>query len=487
MEWTLVDGDYVASNEENVFRLQFTKETINPKENWKLPITFVSYKLQARKIKNIDFRNLGYSFYWGDPEIEDQDSVDSIRWEDDDKIIERAEEILVALRLVERGELKKRELDVDPVPPMLPYIASRMIIKQLKRKQLIADLDENQSSIIEDMIMRVFKVYRSYDSSDFMNGQGKIDPIRVHEFELHIKMCMSEPTKYFAGGWKEIFDGQRDCHDEEWLNNSLEEEKQEELEAMEVQDGEDHDWIDEGSYSIPYRLQQPNNRVPVSGNVYLVRSPDLNLYGFRISKGDIHPEVHAQLSFYNQKYPLEVIHFFGSDDVNRVIILLRGSFADKKVRVDHSKWAEIFQYELFQYNWYELDKNDISKITDGTISDLMKSKLQAIEEKNGFLTPGGYVMLFRDKDNSYHLRTTKKANHQNLIWRGNHESIEPVLAFLTKHVENLKDYFHKEFSDNRDFSSNKEKYLFDEYEIKQRIQSLPQNEDLQIVEVITSF
>jgi hypothetical protein len=486
MKWTLVDGDYVAFTTEDVFRLRFDKEIVKPKENWKNPITIVSYKLQARKIKNIDFRNLGYSFYWGDPDIEDQDSVDSIRWDDDDKIIERAEEILVALRLVDEEELNTRERDADQVPSSIPYIASRMIIKQLKRKQLLADLDETQASTIEDMIMRVVQIFRSYDFSDFINDKGKIDPIRVHEFELHIKMCMTEPSMYFVGGWKEIFDAQRDLHDEEWLKDSLEDEKQEdEHEVMGMQDGE-HYWTQEESYSDddsnPYASKQTKERVAVSGHVYLVRSHDLNLYGFRISKSDIHPDLHAQLNFYDQKYPLEVIHYFESDDVNRVIILVRNNFADKKVRVDYKKWGE-----LFQYNWYELDNGDISKITDGTISDLMKRKLQAVEEKNGFLTPGGYVMLFRDKDNAYHLRTTTKANHRNLIWRGSHESIEPVIGFQTKDVENLREYFHNEFSDKRDFSSNREKYIFDEHDITKRIQSLPQNEDLQIVEVITSF
>lgn len=48
--------------------------------------------------------NSGYSFYWGHPQIEDQDSVDSAKWEVDEKIIERTEEILLEPHLVEQSE-----------------------------------------------------------------------------------------------------------------------------------------------------------------------------------------------------------------------------------------------------------------------------------------------------------------------------------------------------------------------------------------------
>ncbi|MFC5402395.1 hypothetical protein [Cohnella soli] len=236
-----------------------------------------------------------------------------------------------------------------------------------------------------------------------------------------------------------------------------------------------------------HNTEKPKERVPVSGYIYIVKSTDLNLYGFRKSTSDIDPNLHAQLNFSNQKYPLETISYFKSNDTNKMFRVVKKKFDSKKVDnynagITFEKWDF-----LSQSNWYDLSVDDISEITNGNFSEVMQEELTQSEmKKNEFLSPGGYLVLFRDEFNAYHLRSTAKANPQNLIWRGSHEYTKPVIGFLTKDLEKLRGYFHNTFRDKRDFSGNgnKEKYLFNEEEIEQRIRPMALNETLQIVEVI---
>jgi hypothetical protein len=325
-------------------------------------------------------------------------------------------------------------------------------------------------------IEEVYKSARNKHNSTPKGLKNLIDSGYVSESPMGIlnitNLLYKETKKY------------RDSYDTA-VRNIIESQSYRETEAMEVEGGGPYR-IEKDSFAHnPYLYSSRQNneskeRAPVTGHVYLVKSPDMNLYGFRTSKGFIIPELHA-LRFDQQK--LEVISYFETDDINRMITFVRKNFEDKKVRVDYRKWDN-----LAQYNWYDLVKEDVLKITDGTFSELMKNKLIQNEKmKNDFLTPGGYVMLFRDEYNAYHLRTTTKANPQNLIWRGSNERITPVIGFLTKDVENLRTHFHEEFKNEKELNGNKEKYLFDEEDVIQRIQSLAMNEKLQINEVITSF
>ena len=98
-------------------------------------------------------------------------------------------------------------------------------------------------------------------------------------------------------------------------------------------------------------------------------------------------------------------------------------------------------------------------------------------------------MLFRDKNGAYLLRTTSKRSYQNLISRVHSvDSAKLVIGFLTNDIKRLLNYFHSNFKSYRDSSQHglRERYLFDELDITQSIQTLSSNEQLQIVEVVTA-
>ncbi|MFX3643399.1 MAG: hypothetical protein ACE3L7_32905 [Candidatus Pristimantibacillus sp.] len=473
LEWYTADRDYVATYKDTVFRIHRDYKTL--KKHSKTQEYFV-YKLQQRKEKNNEYRDMGYEFYL--PPLHDYAdlgrnySVEGKYWKDAHEIIDKSEEILLNNFFIE-DEIEEREKEV--IPPRIPSIAARMIVKQLKLNQLVDSLDEYEVRNIEDMLMRVIQVYRSYNFSDFINEEGKLDPIRLYEFELHLKMCMSEPTMYFIGGWPEFFDGQRQLHDEKWLLDLLEDEREVD-ESDEITESKDQEY----PMFRTYNYEPPKARIPVSGYIYLVKIDKYNVYGFRKTTGDT---VRDTLSANNgQKHQPEIVSYFKSDDVNRMFRFVKKQYEDKLV--------EVKEDGFFGSNLYDLDQDEILTITSTSFPEIIHEKLNLWDkEKDVSLKPGGYLMLFQDKNGAYLLRTTSQRSYQNLISRAHWvDSAKFVIGFLSNDIKKFLDYFHSNFKSYRDSSQHglKERYLFDELDITQKIQTLSSNEQLQIVEVVTA-
>ncbi|CAM3207418.1 hypothetical protein HP548_02490 [Paenibacillus taichungensis] len=472
LEWYSAGQDYVAKSKDTVFRLHREYKTL---KKYSKTLEYAFYKLQQRKSSNNEYRDMGYEFYlpvqFDYADLVSKYSIDGKYWDDANEMIDKTEEILLCNFFIE-DDIEEQKSIVE-VPTSIPPIASRMIVKQLKRKELIFDLDEYEIRSIEDMIMRAIQIYRSYDFSEIVNEDGHLDPIHLREFELHLKMCMSEPTMYFVGGWREIFNGQRHLHDDEWLSDSLEEESEEE------------DVLDTSSDYQEYQTTRVNNhkpktRIPVSGYIYLVRISKYNLYGFRTTKGDsVRDTLFTQ---YGQMHQLEIVSHFKSDDVNRMFRFVKKQFEHKLVTVKEDGLSGL--------SWFNLDQDDILTITSLDFQEDIHIKLNQLDkEQDTCLKPGGYLMLFRDKNGSYLLRTTTKRNYQNLINRARVlDFAELTIGFLTKDIKRLLDYFDSNFKSYRDPSQHglSKRYFFDELDITERLQILSLHEQLQIVEVVTA-
>ncbi|WP_336775308.1 hypothetical protein [Paenibacillus sp. MMO-58] len=105
LEWLIADRDYVAKYKDIIFRIHRDYKFHKPRE-------FVVYKLQHRKEKNIDYKDLGYEFYmashndWENPRNVLRYSVDGEFWTEVEELIEKVEEILINNFLIEENDHK---------------------------------------------------------------------------------------------------------------------------------------------------------------------------------------------------------------------------------------------------------------------------------------------------------------------------------------------------------------------------------------------
>ncbi|MGV2886197.1 hypothetical protein [Paenibacillus taichungensis] len=215
LNWYSADRDYVARYQDTVFRIHRDYKT-HRKHGYE-PMEYVVYKLQLRKEKNIDFRDLGYEFYMQDlhdyQEFGKRYSVGGKFWTEKDDIIEKAEAILLNNYFIE-GE----EEDEQPkrLPSDIQHLAGSVLLTHLREQGYIRDdPDPNFLGYIESTIIRALNFYRIYDFSDITDEAGKINEIRKLEFIQEYLMFTSYPDNYSV--WKENWDKQKPKHDEKWL------------------------------------------------------------------------------------------------------------------------------------------------------------------------------------------------------------------------------------------------------------------------------
>ncbi|KJD43610.1 ankyrin repeat domain-containing protein [Paenibacillus terrae] len=221
MRWVQIDRDYFASNEENVIRLQRQLESIKSGYEWEPKTERVYYSLQIRKIKNTDFRELGYFFYIGDQEERNKKSVDEVYWEDAIEVLSRCEQILYALKYISTSDLivsvKNDEEETVEIPDEIPSAAARSVLRALREKGLILYLNEEQEYEIEEIFSTALAYYRGDDLHELLDEHDEVDPIRLKEMELRLEKIILEPEEFEQ--WANNFLLNGDMHDYKWLEN----------------------------------------------------------------------------------------------------------------------------------------------------------------------------------------------------------------------------------------------------------------------------
>ncbi|MCA1066052.1 TnsA endonuclease N-terminal domain-containing protein (plasmid) [Rossellomorea sp. AcN35-11] len=231
LNWTRVDDkDLSASFEDFIFRLR--ADTKKVKNRWGENVPVPIKKVQVRKRQNTDFRDLGYEFLIKEVDFIDEEQrqfVDGVVWEDTVSIVERSEDILSGLEYIDKDNLDYDEADIPSSPIEILRAASQGIIKALQDRSYIKGPENKEA--LEDMFVRMLSFWEnSHDISQYLNenGESLVTPIQEKEIEIEIKTLMVEPDMYCSGGWKEVWDYQKALHDEEWLEETLEEEREEE-------------------------------------------------------------------------------------------------------------------------------------------------------------------------------------------------------------------------------------------------------------------
>lgn len=188
LHWDKISFDYVVTVDDSTYRVRRETEYIKPRYRSDDPIEVQYYTLQARKTKNIEYRNLGYDFYVGNPEIEDSDSVDNHQWNNMGKILERSEEILIAQKYINEPEEIAGDDDQDNdiyIPVEVYNVAKKAIIKSLKKKGIIPqELDDVKQHALDNILLRVLQHFRRHPFEILFDDSGKLDIIRLKEYEI---------------------------------------------------------------------------------------------------------------------------------------------------------------------------------------------------------------------------------------------------------------------------------------------------------------
>lgn len=222
LDWYMAGPDAAANYENLNFRVH--KTTIEKKyRNYQDKGTFGVYQIQVREKGKIHFKDLGYTFFTQDFPISAgyearKYSIDEELWDSITDIVDRVEEILVSLDFIP----SKKELPVEAKNLQLLQGASRAFIAALKKHDYLRnDIDDIHTPFLEDMFLRGIQHYITFDKEHLFDSDENISPIRQAEFEIDLTYAMAEPTMYFVSGWPEGFWEQHFLHDEEWLQEYL--------------------------------------------------------------------------------------------------------------------------------------------------------------------------------------------------------------------------------------------------------------------------
>jgi hypothetical protein len=236
LTWYSADRDYVAKYQDTVFRIHRDYKT--HRKQGHEPIEYVVYKLQLRKEKNIDFRDLGYEFYiYNMRDLQDfgkRYSVGGKFWTGNDGIIEKAEEILLNNYFIEVEDEDERP---KRLPSDIQHLAGSVLLTHLREQGYIRDdPDSNFLRHLENNLMRALNFYRIYDFREITDDDGKINEVRRLEFIQEYLMFTSYPDNYSV--WKQNWDKQKPKHDEKWVQEWYAVAESEEENEEENGDGE---------------------------------------------------------------------------------------------------------------------------------------------------------------------------------------------------------------------------------------------------------
>jgi hypothetical protein len=222
LDWYRVDDkDIAASYEEFVFRLRKEGEIIKLKHHDNETVTMM--KLQVRKKQNVDFKDLGYKFLIKDGYYVNRNNyVDGIIWTDINDIASRAEEILIGLDFIDSDTINQHV----PSTPEVLRAAAKGFIRALYEKQYLRNLVDYQESELENILVRTLSFWENKEPIELEEDEIR-QKIRLKEFEIEFKTLMIEPQIYYVGNWRELFYTQSYLHNEDWLNEELEEELEE--------------------------------------------------------------------------------------------------------------------------------------------------------------------------------------------------------------------------------------------------------------------
>ncbi|MCK2000489.1 hypothetical protein MZM54_03660 [[Brevibacterium] frigoritolerans] len=222
LDWYMAGPDAAANYENLNFRVH--KTTIEKKyTNYQDKGTFGVYQLQVREKGKIHFKDLGYNFFTNNCPINAKyyamtHSIDEELWDSITDIVDRVEEILVSLDFIP----SEKVLPLEAKNLQLLQGASRAFIAALKKHDFLRnDIDDIHSPFLEDMFLRGIQHYITFDKEHLFDSSKNISPIRQAEFEIDLTYAMAEPTMYFIGGWPEGFWDQHFLHDDEWLQEHL--------------------------------------------------------------------------------------------------------------------------------------------------------------------------------------------------------------------------------------------------------------------------
>lgn len=226
--WTSVSYDYVATVEDTTYRVRRETDYIKPKEKYLSPIEISHYALQARKTKNIEYRNLGYDFYLGEPSISDNDSVDNRLWNDISEILDRCEEILIVHNYIKSLDTEKaEEVNDRSLPSTIYSVAIKTITASLQANDVVPfNLENNIKKTLNEILYWSLHHFRSHPFEKILGEDGEINPICLREYELDLDMCLKERNISLVNEWREVFYDQYELHDDQWLQETLEEERE---------------------------------------------------------------------------------------------------------------------------------------------------------------------------------------------------------------------------------------------------------------------
>ncbi|MCM3443278.1 MULTISPECIES: TnsA endonuclease N-terminal domain-containing protein [Metabacillus] len=229
LEWEYVDKDIVAQHEDHVFRLRKETKIIKITQPYHDKITCEIFKIQLRKKQNIKFEDLGYEFLLEEGDyiyINKRDFVDCDVWSNHNEIVDRLEQILLALGFIQTTAPKIKNTS----SPDILRAASYGIIRALKENQFLETIPEYNMYFLEDMFLRLLSYWEiSHNPNEYMAKDKSESEIKLKELEIEIKFLMSKPDLYFNSNWKEVWDSQKHLHDEDWIIMEKEVEKEEDL------------------------------------------------------------------------------------------------------------------------------------------------------------------------------------------------------------------------------------------------------------------
>ncbi|MGQ4669146.1 hypothetical protein ACUIJN_25675, partial [Metabacillus halosaccharovorans] len=158
LEWEYVDKDIVAQHEDHVFRLRKETKIIKITQPYHDKITCEIFKIQLRKKQNIKFEDLGYEFLLEEGDyiyINKRDFVDCDVWSNHNEIVDRLEQILLALGFIQTTAPKIKNTS----SPDILRAASYGIIRALKENQFLETIPEYNMYFLEDMFLRLLSYW----------------------------------------------------------------------------------------------------------------------------------------------------------------------------------------------------------------------------------------------------------------------------------------------------------------------------------------
>lgn len=225
LQWYATDKDFVSEYGDWIFRLKYERN------QFKIPsisqqLNYSSYKIQIRKKNNVSFKDIGYEFLLPtsyENRLDIKKFVYEQSWEDTNEIIEETEGFLINLGYIESVP----EIFKSPLPILQG--AACGVKKALEHQEIISDLDEHKSQSLENMFVRLLSFWEIvHDREQYENNDSKSIDVQQKEIEIEVQTLMTKPDMFFQGGWKEIWEQQKEIRDEEWLEATLEEEREKE-------------------------------------------------------------------------------------------------------------------------------------------------------------------------------------------------------------------------------------------------------------------